>query len=43
MKRPEKSEYAEFYETYISLVEEFDIVSVMQKQLEEQYLRQKDI
>jgi DinB superfamily len=35
MKRPEKSEYAEFYETYISLVEEFDIVSVMQKQLEE--------
>lgn len=33
MKRPEKSEYAEFYDGYVSSVEETDIVSAMQKQL----------
>lgn len=35
MKRPEKTEYAEYYETYISLVEETDVVSAMQNQLDE--------
>ncbi|MBX7171403.1 MAG: DinB family protein [Pyrinomonadaceae bacterium] len=35
MKRPEKTEYAEYYDRYISLVEETDIISAMQKQLEE--------
>ena len=34
MKRPEKTEYAEYYDRYISLVEETDIVNAMQKQLE---------
>lgn len=33
MFRPEKTEYAEFYETYVSLVEENDIVSVLAEQL----------
>jgi len=31
MKRPEKTEYIEDYEDYVSLVEETDIVSAMQK------------
>lgn len=35
MNRPEKVEYAEYYETYVSLVEENNIVSAMQKQLDE--------
>lgn len=35
MKRPEKSEYAEFYAGYVSLVEETDIVSALQTQLTE--------
>jgi uncharacterized damage-inducible protein DinB len=35
MSRPEKTEYAEYYETYVSLVEETDIVSVLQNQLAE--------
>jgi hypothetical protein len=35
MKRPEKTEYIEDYEDYVSLVEETDIVSAMQKQLTE--------
>lgn len=35
MKRPEKTEYAEFYAGYISLVEETDIVSALQIQLTE--------
>lgn len=30
--RPEKGEYAEYYDRYISLVEEADIVSVLDKQ-----------
>lgn len=34
MKRPEKTEYAEYYDRYVSLVEETDIVNAMQKQLE---------
>ncbi|CAN5505205.1 DinB family protein [soil metagenome] len=33
--RPSKDEYAEYYETYISLVEETDIVAAMQNQLQE--------
>ncbi len=33
MSRPEKEEYAEYYETYVSLVEEIDIVSALEKQL----------
>jgi hypothetical protein len=32
MNRPEKSEYAEYYERYVSLVEETDIVAVLEKQ-----------
>ncbi len=32
--RPEKSEYAEFYETYVSLVEEADVMSALQNQPE---------
>lgn len=32
MSRPEKSEYAEYYERYISLVEENDIVAVLEDQ-----------
>lgn len=35
MKRPEIIEYKEDYEDYVSLVEETDIVSAMQKQLTE--------
>ncbi|HEX8249582.1 MAG TPA: DinB family protein [Pyrinomonadaceae bacterium] len=35
MSRPEKTEYAEYYETYVSLVEETDIVSALQNQLAE--------
>jgi hypothetical protein len=35
MNRPEKNEYAEYYERYVSLVEENDIVAVLQKQSEE--------
>lgn len=31
-QRPEKDEYAEFYANYISLVEETDVVSALQKQ-----------
>ena len=33
--RPEKNEYAEFYETYVSLVEEIDIVSALENQPED--------
>lgn len=32
MNRPEKGEYAEYYERYISLVEENDIVAVLENQ-----------
>ncbi len=32
MNRPEKSEYAEYYERYVSLVEESDIVATLEKQ-----------
>jgi hypothetical protein len=32
MNRPEKGEYAEYYERYVSLVEEADIVAVLEKQ-----------
>lgn len=32
MKRPEKSEYAAFYETYVSLVQGTDILSVLEAQ-----------
>jgi hypothetical protein len=32
MNRPEKSEYAEYYERYVSLVEETDIVAALQNQ-----------
>lgn len=35
MSRPEKEEYAEYYETYVSLVEETYIVSALEKQLNE--------
>lgn len=35
MSRPEKTEYAEYYETYVSLVEETDIVSALRNQLAE--------
>lgn len=35
MNRPEKSEYAEFYAGYVSLVEETDIVAALQTQLTE--------
>jgi hypothetical protein len=35
MKRPEKTEYASFYDTYVSLVNETDIVLAMNKQLAE--------
>ncbi len=35
MSRPEKNEYAAYYETYVSLVEETDVVSVMENQLSE--------
>jgi hypothetical protein len=33
MTRPEKGEYAEYYERYISLVEETDIVAALENQL----------
>lgn len=32
MMRPEKGEYAEYYDRYISLVEEPDIIAVLEKQ-----------
>ena len=35
MSRPEKTEYAEYYETYVSLVPETDIISALQNQLAE--------
>ena len=35
MTRPEKGEYAEYYDRYISLVEENDIVAVLENQLSE--------
>src|SRR4051812_1662643 len=35
MNRPEKGEYAEYYERYISLVKENDIVAVLEKQQSE--------
>lgn len=35
MKRPETTEFAEFYQTYIRLVVETDIVSALQDQLSE--------
>ena len=35
MNRPEKEEYAEYHETYISLVEETDIISTLENQLDE--------
>jgi hypothetical protein len=35
MMRPEKSEYAEYYERYVSLVEETDIAAVLENQLNE--------
>jgi DinB superfamily len=35
MKRPEKTEYAAYYETYVSLVEESDITSALQNQADE--------
>ncbi len=35
MQRPEKTEYANYYETYVSLVEETDIVAALQNQISE--------
>lgn len=35
MQRPEKKEYAKYYETYVSLVGETDIVATLQNQLTE--------
>jgi DinB superfamily len=35
MNRPNKNEYAAYYETYVSLVEESDIVSAMRNQADE--------
>lgn len=35
MNRPEKKEYAEYHETYISLVEETDIISALENQIDE--------
>jgi hypothetical protein len=35
MTRPEKSEYDEYYERYVSLVEETDIVPALEKQIGE--------
>lgn len=32
MERPEKNEYAEYYERYISLVEETDIIAALERQ-----------
>ena len=31
MNRPEKTEYAEYYDRYVSLVEENDIVAVLEE------------
>jgi hypothetical protein len=35
MQRPEKTEYAPFYETYVSLVDETDVIAALQNQLTE--------
>jgi hypothetical protein len=35
MKRPEKNEYAEYYETYVSLVDETDIIAALAEQVDE--------
>lgn len=35
MNRPEKTEYAPYYETYVSLVDETDVVVTLQNQLDE--------
>lgn len=35
MERPSKNEYAEYYDRYVSLVGETDIVAAMRKQLDE--------
>ena len=35
MNRPEKTEYAEYYERYISLVEETDVIAVFENQQSE--------
>ena len=35
MQKPEKSEYNEYYETYVSLVNETDITATFEKQLDE--------
>ena len=35
MNRPSKNEYAEYYERYVSLVEEADIIAALQNQLHE--------
>ncbi|MGI8638548.1 MAG: DinB family protein [Pyrinomonadaceae bacterium] len=35
MNRPEKEEYAGYYETYVSLVAEIDIVSALENQISE--------
>jgi hypothetical protein len=35
MSRPEKTEYAQYYDRYISLVEETNIVEVLEKQYQE--------
>ena len=35
MQRPEKTEYAPYYETYVSLVYETDVVATLQNQLDE--------
>ena len=33
MNRPKKEEYAEFYETYVSMVDETDIISALENQI----------
>lgn len=35
MQRPSKNEYAEYYDRYVSLVEETDIIAAMEEQLHE--------
>ena len=35
MQRPEKTEYAPYYEIYVSLVDETDVVATLQSQLDE--------
>ena len=35
MQRPEKTEYAPYYETYVSLVDETDVVATLLSQLDE--------